>query len=97
MIESVLIGNTAKITMSFKTFAGSFSDTDELPVLNIYNDKILIETIKLSEDNHTSVGHYEYLYVIPNCYNSPLVFEVFGNIDGMPEVNRVSVKRLWVR
>lgn len=89
-----LIGNTVRITGEFVTWAGSKADAEN-PKLTVYEGVTPIDTIELTEENHVGVGEYQVDYIIP-CGREPLKFELWGLIEGMPEVARIKVERVMV-
>ncbi|WP_066639694.1 hypothetical protein [Desulfolucanica intricata] len=91
----VLIGDTVRLKVFFKTFDGTAVDPTNI-TLKIYDDtQQEIETININDTNKINVGVYFYDYVIPSG-EGDLYFEFTGLVNNLPIVTRKLIKRSWL-
>lgn len=89
-----LIGNSIKISFTFKTDEGVLIDPIS-PVVTIYElANVVLETIPLIESHHIGTGLYELIYKIPDGKSS-IVLEVTGSVDGIDRTQRIVIDRTW--
>jgi hypothetical protein len=96
-IESMIIGNTARITHTYISWAGEPVDVTD-PTLKIYEgivSGVPLATIPLTAAERTGTGAYQYDYTIPpGVYD--LIFEFSGESEGTPAVTRKQESRAYV-
>jgi len=90
-----LIGDTIKLHVEFRTFAGVLADPTAI-TLNIYDSsrKLVTGPIAITSDYKVDVGTYEYPYVMPEGYSS-LYYEFIGDPESLPAVHRGMIAVSW--
>lgn len=91
------IGDTVKLRVEFKTFAGVAVDPATI-TLKIYDyDKTLLTTVDITSTYKISTGVYEYNYTIPDGSYPAIVYEFSGtNVEGSVALSRGKAERKWV-
>ena len=94
----VIIGDTIKITVEFKTIEGSYIDPTNA-MFNVYNyqdrNNNPIYSRELGINDKISIGVYEVYYTIPEEYNI-LYFEFTGDNGDEKLVYRGQLKPRWL-
>ncbi len=88
-----LVGNTVRLKAEFRDFNGEHVSPDNV-ILRIYDGykKQVSEDIPVLP---TSLGKYQYDYVIPDVIG-PLYFEFVGTIGGLPILGRAIIDKRWI-
>jgi hypothetical protein len=75
-------GNTVRLSVEFKTFAGAYADPSSI-TFKAYNKNNgqIGSTVTLTVSNKTDTGKYQYDYTIPTGYSSIKV-EFAGLLEG---------------
>jgi len=90
----VLINDTVRLKVYFKTFDGIAVDPTNI-TLKIYDDnQQILETISIDDTNKINVGIYFYDYIIPSG-EGDIYFEFAGLVNNLPIVTRKLIKRSW--
>ena len=85
------IGNTIRLTATFKNFAGVLADSTTSVVITFYDrdlNQVDQVTIPGGATNNPSTGFYLYDYTIPSDSPSSVIFEFAGTVDTVPIVGR---------
>jgi hypothetical protein len=92
-----LIGNTLRMQVSFKTFAGETPSSDPLNIkLTIYdNAGEIVDEFSGVELVRVSRGVYYHDYVIPDG-KTYLIYEWYGEMETNPAVNRGAIPREYL-
>jgi hypothetical protein len=94
-IETYHIGDTVKLSVSFKDFDDEAVDPVGV-TLNIYDShKTKIITYETAALTHTGTGVYSYEYVIPDDYKE-YIYEFVGTVGGKPLLDRKNFKAAWL-
>jgi hypothetical protein len=99
----MLIGNTVRVLMEFRTFNGQLDNPTDI-IFKDYdqNGKSIGEPVALSEVNRIEPGKYFYDYTIPvkkkkKNTKAYIVLEVSGILEGSSIVGRTKIDVEWVK
>ena len=87
-MSHVLVGDTIKLTVEFRTFSGVVVDPENI-TLKIMDSKgqQIGEIIEIISSHKVSPGIYSYEYIVPDKPNE-LIYEFKGYVNGKPIVGR---------
>lgn len=99
MIEktnSYQAGNTIRLVCTFKDFNGVKINPTNTKI-SFYNYKYeRLQQTTLSITNRLETGVYFYNYITPSTLEQRIIYEWYGEINGLPSIKRGSFRTVFI-
>lgn len=90
---TVMNNDTVRIQSSFYSFDNALTDPDVVKLKIYTSGQALVDEFILNESNKMTMGQYEYYYTVDrDRTGSTFFYEMYGELDGHPIVDREKVK-----
>jgi hypothetical protein len=89
-------GNTIRLKCIFEDFDGNRINPSNVKII-IYDNKYKkIQESLLSSGYRTGIGEYVYNYITPSDSEQRIVYEWYGEINGLPSLKRSSFRTVFI-